>query len=135
MRASKSIKPRLSQERALDFDDVEVQAIFLAQTNCLLHHPKLSVLEFAQGLVHFCQFLQRRCVKGERPFDSRDDLRLFLHERGCGFFASSLGLSDGSLVSIEDGKSGRESDHEEVVSFLVRVPRSDLEIWVLFGNL
>src|SRR5205807_9139720 len=88
----------------------------------------------ALKLVSFWQFLQRCSVQGKSAFASRYDLRLLFQERSARFFASSLGLSDGSLVSVEERKSGRESDYEEAVSFLVCIPRSDLEVRILFGN-
>jgi len=86
-------------------------------------------------LVRFGQFLQRCDIEGERAFAPRNDLRLLLQESGRGFLASRLGLSDGTLVSVENGQCGRKSECEKVILLLVGVTRSDLDVWILLGNL
>jgi hypothetical protein len=90
-------------------------------------------LDRSETVIGFRYFLQRCGIEREGLFAFRYDLRLFRQESGCGFLPPGLCFSDGSLVSVEDGKRRRKPECKEAVSFLIRVARSDLKVWVLFG--
>src|SRR5215813_4874755 len=127
-------KPGSSNDGALNPYAIQSEAIFFANFDRLLHHLLLSVLQYAERLVGFGELLHRCPIARECPFTVGNDLGLSFQENARGFLASCLSFGDWPLVAIEQRKSARESDREEVVPFLVGIAGPDLDVGVLLGN-
>jgi hypothetical protein len=128
------VQPCAGHDGAFYSHAVERKVILFANANCPSHHLLLFILEVAEGRVRFGELLQCCGVKSQSLLTFSNDLRLFLQESSRSSLPPRLGLSNRALVSVEDGKRGRDSNREEVVLLFVRVTRSDYKIGILLGD-